>query len=733
MTAVLLLADGALTLGAGAAFAGLVRVPLRLIERVLIAVVAGVILGSAATFLLALPAGLSVATVLLGPALVIAGCVAAASLWTDGLASWRESLDEARQRWSAKPPTAMLVVTLVATAFFGAIFAHTVFTSGGDLDAGYQTVWADWSQHLTTSASFAVSSNLPPQNPLFSGTALLYPFLPDLHSATLVVLGLSPQAALAVPGGVLAVVITLLVICLARRLGIGFGAGVVAAAVVFVGGGLGFIGTLGDACGAAGYSAAQCNAGHVIADPVQGVHVIAGTLQHIPGIISAQPRAYDALLTPESLKPFPNMQWYTPLFAWWLPQRTMLYGFALALCVFVLIAVAVRKQGAGWTPFVVSGILLGLLPLVHLQTLLAVSVVLLVLALRHRRVEWLGVLAGVAVLGLPRLVQITFAPHGSVAFDNAYPWLEPGWLSNAFPATATSLAVHGAGDVVADVGRTISLAGNATWWGFWFINLGVVVPLSALAVIGAAFARGPARIGVLGRRLTAAFPAPLLEFALASTVVFALCNIIVFQSWDWDNTKLLVYWYLAGALLVGALAGRWWGRGLRTIGSVVLVSMTVLTGVVVLLRLLPWTPATDSVTGPYTIASADERALAAVVEARTAPNAVFLTYGRPNDPILAVAGRPGLMGYYGWLWSYGTDFGSRYGDVKAMYRGCAIDDSACPVPFLLQKYRVSYVEVDDRVDSAGAIEPNENLRWWAAQGYPVVARTPDIVVYDVRR
>jgi len=734
LTVVELLLDVVLTLAAGAAFAGLLRLSLGLLERVLIAIVSGLVLGAAATFVLALPAGLNAVSVLLGPALVIGVCAAASYLWEGPLLPWSRAIDDARHRWSTRSVLEMVGITTVASAFFATLFVHSVYTLNGELDAGFLTVWADWSQHLTTVASFTAGSNLPPQNPLFSGTPLLYPFLPDFHSATLVALGLSPQAALAMPGAVLAVVITLLVVCLARRLGIGIGAGIVAAVIVFIGGGLGFIGVFGDACQSAGYAAAQCTASHVIGDPGSGLHVIGGTLHSLPGIIAAQPRAYDGLLTAPASQPLQNMQWYTPLFAWWLPQRTILYGFAMAACVFLVVIVAMRERDPGWTPFVLGGVLLGLLPLVHVQTLLAVALMLLVLALLHRRIEWLGLLGSVLVLGAPRLAQLGFAPHGSVAFGNAYPWLEPGWLSTAFAhSTATvTTAAAAIGQFFVALGRAISLVGNSTWWGFWFINVGVMVPLSALVVAGTVLAKLQSRAGTVGRWLISPFPAPLLEFALGGILVFAVCNLVVFQSWDWDNTKLLVYWYLTGALLVGALASHWWRRRWWSVASLLLVGSTVITGVVVLLRLLPWTPSSDSVGGPYAIATSGERAMAAVIERGTAHNAVFLTFGRPNDPVLAVAGRPGVMGYYGWLWSYGTDFGARYGDVKTMYRGCLQSESSCAVPSLLQKYNVSYVEIDDRTASPGAIEPAASTTWWAQQGYRVVARSADIVIYDVR-
>ena len=160
--------------------------------------------------------------------------------------------------------------------------------------------------------------------------------------------------------------------------------------------------------------------------------------------------------------------------------------------------------------------------------------------------------------------------------------------------------------------------------------------------------------------LTGAFPVPLLELTLGGLIIFAACNLVVFQSWNWDNTKLLVYWYLVMALLIGALAASWWRGTWPRVAAIVLVAPVLLTGTLVVLRLLPWTPPQDSVTGPYTIANTQELQLASTIDRVTPKGAVVLTFGRPNDPVLAVAGRIGVMGYGGWLWSYGISFETRF-------------------------------------------------------------------------
>jgi hypothetical protein len=733
VTAFLVILDAALTFAAGAALSGLVRTHLTLVERLVIGLTSGLIVGTAVTYGLSLLFGLTTATVLLGPLLTLAGALAVSLLTVNPRATWHASWVETRDRWAARIPWFSIVALAGGGAVVAAIFAHTVYSDASGLEAGYPTVWADWSQHLTTAASFVSGGNIPPVNPLFSGTTLLYPFLPDFHAATLMTLGLAPGLALAIPGGVLVVVIALLVVALGRRLGLGTGAGVIALLICFIGGGLGFIGAFADACTSHGYTTTQCTLQYVVTHPSSGIAIVGWTLHDLPGTIAAQTRAYDGLPSDGGTPPLPNMEWYTPLMAWWLPQRTLLFGFAAAISVLLLVLAGASSHGPSWEPFALAGLLIGLLPIVHVQTLIALSILLFVLLWRRRRREW-WVLLGIAlVLGGIRLGQLALSQHGATVTPygtNVYPYLEPGWLANAGTAANPSgrLALS-AGSLFSGAIQALGMVGTAQWWGFWLANLGIAVPLLAFVAIAAGIRIGG---GKVGRVLTAAFPVPLLELALGALIIFAACNLVVFQSWNWDNTKLLVYWYLVIALLIGALAASWWRRVWPRVAAFVLVAPVLLTGALVVLRLLPWTPPQDSITGPYTIANTQELQLASTIDRVTPSGSVFLTFGRPNDPVLSVAGRIGVMGYGGWLWSYGISFETRFQDVQTMYTGCAEDPATCPVFSLLRKYDISYVEIDDRLTDPGAIDAQEDVTWWADQGLPVVARTDHITIYDVR-
>jgi hypothetical protein len=722
----------ALLLVAGTVAAGsLPRIELRIEERVLIGVVVTVLVGSVITYLLALLAGLNIATVLGGAALTV--IAAGAPSWprrATVVRTWQTAWADLKAA-DRRSHRIWLAATAVGSIYlFSVLFAHTLGSDGaGDLNAGFQTVWADWSQHLTTASSFAVAHNLPPHNPLFSGSDLRYPFLPDFQSATLMTLGASPAFALAVPGVLLSVCIVLLIAALAVRLGAGWGAGVLAAGICLVGGGLGFTGILADACVHHGFSATQCTWSGLVAHPGEIPSIVAGTLHDLPGLVVAQPRAYDGLLTPTALQPLPNQQWYTPLFAWWLPQRSILYGFSGALAALILVITAARAPRRGYESFALAGLLLGLMPLIHIHTLIAMAIVCAVLAGLWRHRGWLIALTVTALVAAPRLVTLITGPHGSAAAANLFPTVEPGWMY--IPGLGRPVLT--VGSLLGGIGGLLRAPLTPQYWGFWVENTGVALPLCVVVALALALARRPGRIGAASRRVTGLFPADLLHVAVAFLAVFAVANLVVFQSWDWDNTKLFAYWYLGAALLIGTLVVRWWRRWWRGAAAAVVAATVLLTGTLVLLRLLPWTPVDHSVGGPYSTATAADVRLATRVAAATPANAVFLTGGKPNDPVLTLAGRTAVMGYYGWLWSYGTDFGSRPQDVRTMLDGCPSKPRAtCPVFPLLRSYGIDYVEIDDRIGDAGVFDTQVNVTWWASQGFAVVARSDHITVYDVR-
>ena len=106
--------------------------------------------------------------------------------------------------------------------------------------------------------------------------------------------------------------------------------------------------------------------------------------------------------------------------------------------------------------------------------------------------------------------------------------------------------------------------------------------------------------------------------------------------------------------------------------------------------------------GPtFTWFSQEDQVLADAVRRSTDPHAVFLTGDQVTNPIPDLAGRPVLMSYRGWLWTYGIGYAKRESDIAQMYIG-APDALA-----LLHRYGVNYVLVG----------PEELSTWHADPGF----------------
>jgi hypothetical protein len=360
-----------------------------------------------------------------------------------------------------------------------------------------------------------------------------------------------------------------------------------------------------------------------------------------------------------------NYQWKNVYFSLIEPQRPYLYGLPLALLILTLLLSGVQTRGR--RALIAAGLIAGLLPLAHLGTLLALALVTPFLFLLFPSRRWFlffGIWVAVAVPQL--LLQQGGKPAAASAIR-----LEIGWLAKSDP-----------------------------WIWFWFKNLGLFLPLLVVALIS--------------RDL---MPPVAKRFLWAFMPVFVIANLIVFQPWDWDNTKIIVYWFLAVCLLVAALLVRLWHRHqspvLRGLLLVALTTM-LLSGVLINLQQLLGLDR-------HLLLTTEEWQVAEQVRQKTAPRAMFVTGTQHNLPVSVLTGRPIVMGYPGWLWSYGFDYSTEQRDLYAIF---AYDPDT---PELLKKYGVDYVVI-------GPEERREFAVNYTAfsQRYPVIIRTPNYTVFDVR-
>ncbi|HXM53750.1 MAG TPA: hypothetical protein VOB72_00040 [Candidatus Dormibacteraeota bacterium] len=373
-----------------------------------------------------------------------------------------------------------------------------------------------------------------------------------------------------------------------------------------------------------------------------------------------------------------NIQWLNPVLAWLLPQRSILFGLSLALLVMALLWVALQatdapspSEGEGWggvarrwAPFAFAGAVAGLTPLFHLHAYGTIVALSAFWAVFSRRREWLAFFGPALVLGAPAVLWML---GGGAATLHVQVW----WL-------ADSGGHH-----------------DSPVW-FWLRNTSLVIPAMIVAFVWR---------GVLPAR-AALYLAPIWLW-------FVVPNFLVFQPWDWDNTKFFAYWLLFGSLAVGALLVRLVRSGPE--GRVVAVALflsLVVSGAVDLGRAV----APGALEAQFT--DAGGVAVANWARANTDPGAIFLVAPAHNEPIPTLGGRRVMVGYGGWLWTYGlADWGQKTADAQRMLRG----DPATPA--LLQKYGVTYVVIGPQELSGVSANPayfdGTAQRVYSSGGYTV--------------
>jgi len=360
-----------------------------------------------------------------------------------------------------------------------------------------------------------------------------------------------------------------------------------------------------------------------------------------------------------------NLQFVNMFFGFLASQRAFLYGLPLAFAIVSTLLVAVRR--ADVRLFAFAGVIAGLLPLAHLGTMLALAIVTPVLVLLFPSRAWLAFFGLWVAVALPQLLPQLGGGTGALSAIR----LQPGWVS-----------------------------APDSWLWFWLKNLGWFAPLLIA--------------GLVSRRL---MPERAYRFMVAFMVLFIAVNLVVFQPWDWDDHKLLVYWFLAVAVIVAALLARTWRRhpdiGARTLVAGVLVTM-LLSGVL---------EDVGTLLGQsrYRLLEPDQLTLAAEVRAKTDPNALFMVGMENQDPIAMLTGRRIYVGYPNWLWTEGIPYEGRREEVLAIYANAPGSEAR------LAERGIDYV----------VIGPHERQTLHADEAafrarYPVLVQVGAWTVYDVR-
>lgn len=624
----------------------------------------GLVLGWTISTVAAYATARALGDLTLGLILVLTGLV-----WITAFLLWFRELKRLRHLRTYVPALSRpenkglpLVLLLFAPIYFELFRTRMLQKGAGGIYSGGGSTWYDTGLHLAISTSFLYGRNYPPIYTPFPPAPLVYPFLPDFQTALLVRAGLDFHSALVITSVALALAITGLFYSLARRIAQ----------------------TLLTASPReqepAAMAQAAKNRGRKLSQRVQWSAALATLLFFLNGGLGFLYFFRDWRRSGKSLLVFwshletnyANMDqrgvhWANLISDGLLPQRPILYGISLTLICLTLFAIdwqestggdMMRRKWNGWRSLLGAGVLTSALPFFHVHSYIAVGLISTALFLLRPRRVWLVFFAPAILLALPQLISLL--GHVSAGFLR----FQPGWKGH----------------------------NEAIWPLYWFRNIG----LPLLLIFPAYFAA----------------PAHWRRFYLAFVALLIFSLLIVTSPNDFDNIKLIYYWYAMTCILnacwLVSLASE---HGQRVLAALLFIA-SIATGVLALQyeRL-----------DRKLLFSDEELAVAAFVRQHTEPRALFLTAPAFNQSVLCLAGRPVLRANTDWLWSHGYEFQEREADVKTIYAGEA------EALALLRYYGVKYVYLGQ--------QERDGLRarqGFFDQNFPVLFRSANIAIYDTR-
>ena len=342
-----------------------------------------------------------------------------------------------------------------------------------------------------------------------------------------------------------------------------------------------------------------------------------------------------------------NIQWVNFVISEMVPQRGILIGLGASLLTFTLWLKGYEKNNKNY--FLLTGVLTGLLPFFHTHSFLAIGAISAILFLLKPQKLWFYFFIPASILALP---QFTYFLPQVKSYESGFIRFQPGWLAH----------------VQSD-----------NWFWFWFKNISFMAILIPVALI---------KSWKNNRRLVFLY-IPFL-------VIFILCNLFIFQPWENDNSKLLRFWYLGSSILVADFLARGAKLGIfqKTLVILLFVSVT-FAG---FFDAYSWL---NFEKNKILMWSSQEIELAENVKSATPKNSIFLTTDSHNHWVVDLAGRKTVMGFRGWLWSWGINYQERELDVVKMFQGDPTTEE------LLKKYKIDFV----------IISPAEKTTFQANESY----------------
>lgn len=544
------------------------------------------------------------------------------------------------------------------TILFYFFFNRVMFETPEGIFIGGSNNLGDLPFHLGAIFSFTEGSNFPPENPSFAFAKFTYPFIVDFIVACFVKLGASVENAFLAQNITLSLSLIILFEKFVVNLTNNKLAGKIACLIFLFSGGLGFI--------------------IFFRDYWQDGRSFFEFIWNLPKDYTILPK---------------GIRWGNSLTTLFLTQRGLLLGLPLTLIALIKLWEIFNSEKTeineseetidypsdfnALIPIITVGLLVGMLPLVHVHSLAAIFIVSAFLFFFRfdKWREWIAFGVSVAIIAVPELI-----------------WTLTGSASNV----GKFIGWHFGWD-----------SGDSNIFVFWSKNLGLFAPLLVLGIVFFWNRKNDEnnQLSVPNYRL--------LLFYVPFAFIFFLSNLVKLAPWEWDNIKLLIYWFVGSLPFVAWLLAEMWKKKVGfKITAVLCLFILTFSGLLDVWR-------TISKQINYPVFSRDSVKIAEQIKEKTLPNALFLNAPTYNSAVV-LSGRRSLMRYIGHLGSYGIDYEPRYDEVKRIYEGSALAES------FLQKNQIDYVIISP--EEPGWVKVNEEY----FMKYPLIAESGQYRVYKIK-
>ena len=533
-------------------------------------------------------------------------------------------------------PLGLLLALVVPLAILGGYlqYTHTLRNVEGALHVG-QSTYGDLCLHLGIATSLR-GATYPPDYSLLPGTLLGYPFLGDSMVTTMLLFGSDLTGAFVVTGTLMMLLVFTGFVMLCWEVTHSRAATVIATALMFLNGGLGFLYAL-DGIGR---------------DATAFKDIFTGFY-----------------LTPTN-QPALNLRWVNVICDMMIPQRTLLAGWMALLPALWLLVNAVR--GRQFRTFALLGVWAGAMPMIHTHSFLGLGLISA------------GVMA-YCMVSAPRQERfntlLRFLLYGGIAVVLALPQL----LTWSVPQTVNGGALRFCFNWVNNQGDGRLIDGYC--W-FWIKNVGLIWLMMVPAALN-----GPRR-----PRDTDAPPMQgdlTRMLGLGALCIYIVAELIQFQPNIYDNNKLFYVAYMVMLPAIGLYLTAIWNRlkGLRgrTLLAVVFMFTALLSGSLSIAR---------EILSDYQLFSRESVAAAAYIEENAPRDAVVLTGEQHNNAVAALTGRDIVCGTGSYLYFHGIDYSTQLQDERTMLEAPGENTALLDQYDISYIYLSSYERSDFDVDEA---------------------------------